>query len=205
MSGSSESEKGASTAPQKSPAELGLEIYNILSPYPADVRQRAVQAALVALGEVLLPQRNLGAGTGAQQVDVTSEFGDLQLGPKALRWAQKHGLTRTMFDEVFHFTNGGVDVIATEVPGASKREMTVNCYLLLGARGLLKGDVPSLDDNDAIALCKRLAVYDKNNHTTNRLAVGNKMTGTKPAFALTGPGEAAAADLIKQMANSKSV
>ena len=126
-------------------------------------------------------------------------FEDLKLGPKAVKWTQKHGITRAMLDEVFHLTDSQVDIIASGVPGASRREMTVNCYLLSGLRGLLKDDVPSFDDGEAIEVCKRMAAYDKNNHTTNRQAVGNKMSGSKPKFTLTGPGETAAAELVKQM------
>ncbi|MDY6948272.1 MAG: hypothetical protein SXG53_21400, partial [Pseudomonadota bacterium] len=82
------------------------------------------------------------------------------------------------------------------------KEMAVNCYLLCGIKGLLREDIPSLDDSDAIAVCKRLAAYDKNNHTTNRQSAGNKMSGNRPTFTLTGPGESAAAELIKQMARA---
>ena len=104
-----------------------------------------------------------------------------------------------MLDEVFHLADERMEIIASSVPGANRREMAVNCYLLCGIRGLLMTDVPSLDESEAIAVCKRLTAYDKNNHTGNRNAVGNKMSGTRPTFTLTGPGEAAAAELIKHM------
>ena len=47
-----------------------------------------------------------------------------------------------------------------------------------------------------------MAAYDKNNHTTNRQSVGNRMSGTRPNFMLTGPGETAVAALVKQMTTS---
>jgi hypothetical protein len=181
----------------KSPAELALEIYNLLSPYTSESRQRAMQAAMTLLGESGgQPQLISAAPQGADA------FADLKLGPKALKWANKHGVTRAMLEEVFHLTGGEMDIIAGSVPGSSKREMTVNCYLLTGVRGLLKTDVPSLEEGDAIRVCKRLTAYDKNNHTSNRASVGNRMSGSKPSFTLTGPGETAAADLIKRMSSS---
>jgi hypothetical protein len=106
-----------------------------------------------------------------------------------------------MLEEVFLLADR-IEISASSVPGASKREMTVNCYLLVGLKNLLKADIPSIDDGDAIAECKRMAAYDKNNHTTNRQSVGNKMSGTRPNFMLTGPGETAVAVLIKQMTTS---
>jgi hypothetical protein len=194
---------GTSAATAKSPAELALELYNILVPHSSDVRVRAVQSAMASLGETMSPLRSGGTPLSGTPSQDEADFSDLKLGPKTLRWAHKHGITRAILDEVFHLSDGQVDITASSVPGASKREMTVNCYLLSGLRGLLKDDAPSFDDGDAIALCKRLTAYDKNNHTSHRHAVGNRMTGTKPTFALTGPGETAAADLVKRMTTSR--
>ena len=39
----------------KNPAELGLELYNVLAPYPSEVRLKAIQSAMVALGETGVP------------------------------------------------------------------------------------------------------------------------------------------------------
>jgi hypothetical protein len=183
----------------KSPAELSLEIYNILVPFETDVRQRVIQSALTLLGETAFTP--VGRSTALQSA--VTGFDDVRVGPKAMKWVQKHAVSREMLDEIYHFTDGDVDIIASSVPGASKREMTVNCYLLSGIRGLLKEDVPSLDETETIAVCRRLTAYDKNNHTANRQSVGNKVSGTKPTFTLTGPGETAAAELIKQMTSSK--
>jgi hypothetical protein len=193
--------RGVSTS--KSPAELALAIYNLLVPYESDVRLKAVQAALLSLGESALSARHAAAPATITSPD-SSPLGEMSLGPKALRWAQKHGITSAMLEEVFHITSQSVDVTASSVPGASKREMTVNCYLLSGLRGLLKDDLAVLDDSDAIALCKRLTAYDKNNHPTHRRSVGNRMTGAKPYFTLTGPGETAAAEVVKQMTSSRA-
>jgi len=184
---------------ERSPAELALQIYNILIPCDSEVRQRVIQSALTLLGEAV----SAPAGRSPMPQSAVSGFDDVQLGPKAMRWLQRHGLSRGHLDEIYHFDVGTVDVIASYVPGDSKREMTINCYLLSGIRGLLKEDTSTLDETDAIALCKRLTAYDKNNHTAHRAAVGNRMTGAKPTFILTGPGENAAAELIKQMTLSQ--
>ena len=184
----------------RSPAELALEIYNILVPFESEVRQRVVQSALTLLGETVLAP----VGRSAAPQSAVSGFDDVELGPKAMKWLQKHAVTREMLDELYHLTDGAVDIIASAVPGSSKREMTVNCYLLSGIRVLLRDDVPLLDETETIAVCRRLTAYDKNNHTANRQSVGNRMTGNKPTFTLTGPGETAAAELIKQMTLSQS-
>jgi hypothetical protein len=202
-------EQGSGKLATKNPAQLALEIFNLLEPYSSEIRQKTVHAALVLLGESGLSA--IGSGgrvaedTAASLTSSLSDFEGTKLGPKALKWAQRNGLTRAMLDEVFYLTDDNVDIIASRVPGPTRREMVVQSYLLSGIRGLLREDTPVLDDGDAIAVCKRLAAYDKNNHTTNRAAVGNRMSGTKPRFTLTGPGEAAAADLIKQMTEAQTM
>jgi hypothetical protein len=192
-------------ASSKNPAELALEIYNLLYPHPSEMRLRAIQSAMTSLGENVAPPK-LGAAKGSGAAQLAGDFEDLTLGPRATKWAQKHSISRAMLEEVFHFLDDGrIEISASSIPGASRREMTVNCYLLSGLRGLLKDDVPSFEDGDAIAECKRTAAYDKNNHTSNRQSVGNKMTGTRPNFTLTGPGEIAAAELVRQMVPSEIV
>lgn len=185
--------KPADSAAQN-PAELALIIYNLLAPQESELRRRVMQSAMTLLGETAV-------NAPAASADAQSSGGldDLNLGPKALKWIQRNAVSREMLDELFHLTGDGIDIIASTIPGASKREMTVNCYLLSGIRGLLKEDAPSLNESETIAVCKRLTAYDRNNHTSNRQAVGNRMSGNRPTFTLTGPGETAAADLIKQM------
>jgi hypothetical protein len=177
------------------PAELALQIYNLLVTRDSDIRRRVMESAMTLLGETAL-----SAVTRPGALPASGEgFDDLKLGPKATRWAQKNGVTRGMLEELYHLTDETMEIIAGRVPGASKREMTVACYLLSGIRGLLKNDVSTLNESETITVCKRLTAYDKNNHTSNRQAVANKMSGTRPTFTLTGPGETAAAELIKQM------
>jgi hypothetical protein len=182
----------------KNAAQVALEIYNILEPLPAEVRTRAIHAALASLGESApLP------ATKSLSLNEPHEFSDtseMPLGAKARKWCQRNNLGAKHLEEIFHFTGETVEIIASAVPGSSKKEMTVNCYLLEGVRGLLKNDEPKISDGEVILLCKRLAAYDKNNHPTFRKSVGNRMTGDKANLFLTGPGENAAADLIKQMA-----
>ena len=188
----------SSSPAAKNPAQVALELFTILQPLPPEVRKRAVQAALASLGD------DVGQVLSSTVVPqspphLNEEFSDTKLGPKALKWIQRNGISCTQLDEVFHLSSDPIEITASEVPGASKKEMTANCYLLAGVRGLLQFDESKLSENEALALCKRLTAYDKNNHTTFRRNVGNRMSGNKPDFVLTGPGERAAADLIKAM------
>lgn len=181
----------------KNAAQVALEIYNILEPLPTDLRSRAIQAALASLGEPmpLVATKIQPTAEFPEQVDISEK----PLGPKARKWCQRHNLGAQQLEEIFHFTAETIEIIASAVPGSSKKDMTANCYLLEGVRGLLKNDEPKIIDSEVIQLCKRLAAYDKNNHTTFRKSVGNRMTGDRANLTLTGPGENAAAELVKQM------
>jgi hypothetical protein len=76
-------------------------------------------------------------------------------GRRCLDGLRSMGLLGPMLEEVFHLS-GGMDIIANSIPGSSRREMTVNCYLLTGIRGLLISDVPVIEESEAIAVCKRM-------------------------------------------------
>ncbi len=181
----------------KAAAQLTLDIMKITEGYPDESLTRAFQAVLMLRG---LPSSPMNADRPSQVTNVqVGEFADTKIGPKALKWIQKNEITRAQLEELFHLTGDTVEVTASEIPGASKRDMTINCYLLMGVRGLLQFDEPKLDESETLDLCKRLTAYDKNNHTTFRKNVGNRMTGAKPDFVLTGPGERAGAELVKLM------
>lgn len=190
-----------SEAPDKAKdaAQLTMEIVKLAENYSNDVIKRSFQAVLMLRGEVLgLAEPN--RPSTAQNINLNAgDFSDTKIGPKAMKWIHKNGVSRAQLDEVFHLTGETIDITASEVPGTGKKEMTANCYLLMGIRGLLQFDEPKLNESDTLVVCKRLTAYDKNNHTAFRKNVGNRMTGSKPDFLLTGPGEKAAAELIKQI------
>ena len=188
---------------KQNPAQVALKLYDILEPLPPEVRNRAITAVRALLGEPEQAAPQKTSPNGMENLgDSSSEFSDLKIGPRAMKWIQKHSLTRKILDEVFHLADADTVVTASRVLGNSKREMTQNCYLLLGACGLIKSESSNIDDSEAIALCKRFAAYDKNNHPTFRKEMGNKMTGDKSQLTLTAPGEIAAAEMmIKAMSN----
>jgi len=110
-----------------------------------------------------------------------------------------------MLDEVFHITEDGVECIAGAMPGATKKEQTVNCYILTGLRAFIQNDSADFSDADAVSLCKQMGCYDRNNHTANRRSTGNRMSGErKSGFSLPAPGLRAAAELVRQIVQGTS-
>jgi hypothetical protein len=176
-------------------------IFVVLEALSAEERRRALQAVLTMLGEgIAAPRTGLTAPSGlASASSPVAEETNLNLGPKASSWVSRYQLTAAELGTVFHIMNGQAEVIASGAPGTTKKERTVNCYLLAGIAALLTRDAADFTERDAIALCRHLSAYDRNNHPTNRHAVGSRMTGSREAgFSLTASGLSAAADVVRQ-------
>jgi hypothetical protein len=169
-------------------------VVNILQPLSSEERARIFHAALVLLGDAAPSQTTTDPGEGA-----------LQVPPRASTWMKQNAVTGEQVGEVFHIANGAVDVIASHLPGKSKREQTLNAYILAGLVALLTGGEPSFDDKSGRALCEKFGCFDNTNHSTILKSRGNEFSGTKDkGWVLTAPGLKRGAELIKEMANPKT-
>lgn len=171
--------------------EAAVALFDILEPFEPDARKRLLSGVIGLLGD---PPSSFAQSEQEPEIE-------LSVGPSARRWLSHNNLTETQIEQVYFFSDGRVDLIADRVPGQTKKERTVNVYLLIGVRTLLQSEAAVIDDAEAVAFCKRIGAYDKNNHTANRNALGNRATGSRTAgFTLTTPGLDAAATSIKILA-----
>lgn len=179
--------------------DVVAKIYDLLEPLEAADRARVLQSVSGLLGDVPITS---GTGTPTSMASGSSSTASPSghaRGAKAQAWMRKHALTDQQLETVFHFDGTG-ELIASP-PGSTKREQTINAYLLLGAQELLANDEARFTEAAAVALCKRLGCHDNANHALTRSKFGNKVTGSKESgFALTVPGLDAAAAAIKQLA-----
>jgi hypothetical protein len=194
----------ATTAPTKKPsmtasiAKITNDIYDLLAALDAQDRSRVVGAVAALFGDesqstAKQPDKSDG---GSVDEGVPESFGT-----KAKRWMRQEKVSVQSLEQVFHVGDDGkVELIATTIPGATMKEQTGHVYLLSGIRSLLQSDEPSVDNTAAVAYCKHVGCYDKNNHTANRAALGNRMAGSVAnGFTLPAPGLKAAAALVKKM------
>jgi hypothetical protein len=185
----------------KNITEVTGEVFGLLSPLSPEDRKRVINAVFALLGDPV-PS---GASATADKGKAGASLPEGLFGAKARVWLAQHHLTKERLERVFYFQDGRADIHLTTVAGASKREQTLNCYLLVGAKAYLETDNSKFTDGDAIALCKHTQAYDKNNHTTNRGELGNWVTGTREnGFSLTGPGLKAAAELLAKISGAPS-
>lgn len=186
-------------AKSKSLTETTTLVYELLFPLKTEERYRVWTATMALLGDTAPPAATQPLVTG-DPIENARSAEPSRFGDKANSWMRQHQVSNEQLDQLYHIDNGSVELIATNVPGKSLRIKTINCYLLAGIRSLLATDEAKFADREAIEFCHLTNAYDKNNHTTNRTAVGNRASGDRASgFTLTVPGLRDAAKLIKEM------
>lgn len=177
-------------------AEVLSTLINLLEPLKPEERKRAVGAALTALGDTPLDSSSGSShepSGGASNLDPASQ-------KRTSTWLKQHSIATDQLESVFHIDGSDVDLITASIPGAKAGQKARNTYLLHGVARFLATGVPSFADQDARDECERYGFYDARNHTQYMKSIGNKLNGSKQkGWKLTGPGLAAAADLIKSM------
>lgn len=165
-----------------------IDTLNEVDPKEKSAVFRAV-AALLEGNDVSVPINNLGS--------TESVFN-----AKVEKWLSSNGLTSDDLQKVFDMAGGQVDLIVPEIPGSSKREKTINAYILEGLRRfVLSGDL-SFDDKSARKLCEINGCYDQANHASYLKSGGNKFIGSKNlGWKLTTPGLMEAARVVRSVKN----
>lgn len=184
-------------------AEVTTRLVDVLEPLESDERRRAISAALTLLGEIM-PEGEGGPNTKGNDKAETRNSGPTNLpeglSAKASNWVKQNNLTTTQIEQVFDITAEGATVIASEMPGKSKREQTHNAYVLQGLSRFLASGDPSFDDKSARKVCEDSGCYDRANHSTIMGDIGNLVTGSKKTgWKLTAPGLKRGAELVKQL------
>ena len=184
------------------PVSETMKVVEILKPLSSEDRARVMRAAMVLLGDdgdKTVPS----LGVGEQRSGTNEEIGNLP--PRARVWMKQNNISEIQLQQVFHITEGAVEVIAAHVPGKNKKEQTYNAYILTGLGQLLLTGNPTFEDKVARALCESSGCYDSANHSAHVKNRGNEFTGNKDkGWVLTAPGLARAAEIVRELANLKT-
>jgi hypothetical protein len=181
--------------------EVSNSIYDALKPLQSEDRQRAIRSALALLGEDFA----IGATSkrsSTREHEANDETGDdgTDLGLAAKRWAGKYGISKEDLEHLFHIDGDKIDVILDHAPGTNDKERAINSYILAGLAEFLRTGDAKFTDKAARDVCRKLGCYDPNNHSVYIKRPGNILSGNKDTgWTLTGPGQKAGADLVKQI------
>jgi hypothetical protein len=197
-----DSEEENSIMTKKKTTEIVSEIVELLTPIESDERLRVIQASATLLGENFFNNSSRAGADSANPAE-TAESEASTMPSRARTWMKQNGISLEEVQQIFHLENGGAEVIAGEIPGKNKKDMTYNAYVLSGLAKFLSTGVPKFDDKAARALCVSSGCYDKANHSVTIKDRGNEFTGNKKdGWELTAPGLKRAAVLIKEMTKS---
>jgi hypothetical protein len=172
----------------KTATQAVANIVQELTDFSSEERRRIVQASMTLLGEsaaLPLPE---------QEVELQQEGG---LPAKARSWMKQYGLTPEQLNQVFHFGEEGVEVIAS-IPGANKKEQVRNAYILCGLGRLLGSGESKFDDKSARRICELGGFFDGSNHM--KYMKCSEFTGSREkGWVLTSPGLKLGASLVTQL------
>ncbi len=176
-----------------SPANVMVQIVELLTPLASEERKRVVSAAMTLLGETSIMQ----ATSNVSSIESEDANDGQILLPRTKTWLKQSNLAASDLEEVFHFGKDGVEFIAADVPGNNSKEKTYNAYLLTGISKFLVTGEATFDDKSARELCKTIGCYNEGNHASYLKDKKNGLTGSKEkGWALTSPGLKQAAGLI---------
>jgi hypothetical protein len=126
-------------------------IIKALAPLSSDERRRTVEAALLFLGETA---KAVPAEPTAAATSIGKGPGDGSYPAAVNVWMDQHGISAEELDQVFHFKgNGSFDI--HDVPGKSKKEKTLNTYILTGLGKFLTTNAREFDDSMPAASARR--------------------------------------------------
>jgi hypothetical protein len=186
-------------------------VLQVLQPLDPPMQGRVIRWVLekLEIGDHL----PIGASRGAQgslQQDqgvpvAASASSAFRVPALALAWTRQNGITDPELECTFHQTGEGFSVIARHVPGSSRRERVLNCYLLAGACTLLSTGEANFTDQKARELCEEYGCLDTTNHSKYLGEKSNDFVGSKSkGWSLTAPGKKRVALLIKEIASSSA-
>lgn len=166
-----------------------------LTPLSSEERLRVIQAVLALLGEKPATplSQHLGDPKAVREAAEVSGFP-----PRVGTWMRQNQILPEQLENVFHKSEDGFDLIASEIPGKTNREKVRNAYVLLGLARFLYSGEGKFDDKPARALCERYGFFDSTNHM--KYMKGSEFAGTKDkGWTLTAPGLKRGAALIKEI------
>jgi len=168
------------------------KLVEVLAPLSAEDRRRAISAAMIIFGDS--PSSTIG-GTRRITEHLEASGG---ISGKAITWMEKNSITHEQLEHCFSIEDDSVDVIAARMPSNSKRQQTVEAYIMCGLKSFLKAGELTFTDAEGRELCDKFGCYDIPNHSNYTKAFGNFITGSKDAgWKLTNPGLSEAAKIVK--------
>ena len=185
------------------------KIIEVLQPLSSDERHRTMNAAMLFLGISAAPthQARDAAPNRNPAGDDEPDSDDLDgaaYSPQIKKWMRQNNVTSDELDRAFQFhADGTFDI--HDVPGKSKKEQTLNTYIMTGLGRYLATGERGFDDATARQICEDVGCYDQANHATHLKTKGAEFSGDKSrGYILSNVGIKRGAALVKELAAGAS-
>lgn len=186
----------------KATPETLTAIIKLLEPLSSAQRQRTVAAVMTFLGEAPLQKLRQEASATSTSTSHGDDHDDDESGytPHITKWMKQNDVSAEDLDGVFHFNGDGTfDLL--HAPGKSKKEQTLNTYILTGLGKYLVANERTFDDASARQFCEKFGCFDAGNHAKHLKGSRSEFSGDKSkGYSITNPGIKRGAALVKEVA-----
>lgn len=123
----------------------------------------------------------------------------------AVKWLRRSNLNPTGLQKLFSLGVDEIDLVATKVPGAAKKERMKSVLLLKGIAAYLGTGVARITYEQLKEACLHYNAYDSANFAAYLRSFAPEAGGTKESgFTLTARGLNSGTELVKEMLGTKS-
>jgi hypothetical protein len=191
---------GAAEPAAIEPSAALTQMISILERLKPEDRRRTVAAAMLFLGEPTAPISVRTAPAGPETANAAAGIGDGSYSVAVSRWMDQYGISPGELDRVFHIGDDGTFDIH-DVPGRSKKEQTLNTYILTGLGKWLASNDRTFDDATVRHFCEKIGCYDQANHAAHlKNHRSGEFSGDKnKGYTLTNVGLKRGAALVKEL------
>lgn len=194
------------------------QVHNSLRGLDADSQQRVIDYVARKLGlslsattnrgqetrredRVLLPDGESGGrGGDDDSTDLASEDSLDGISPAARKWIKRSGFAPDQLSKLFSLGIDEIDLVATKVPGSSKRDKTRSVILLKGVAAYLGSGVPRVTYEQIKEACQHYGAFDSPNFAKYLKSMTSEVSGTKEGgFSLTARGLTEATEMVRGM------
>jgi hypothetical protein len=185
------------------------KIIEVLQPLSPEEQHRTMNAAMLFLGIAAVPAHRARDAASSGNPPSDDEADDHHLGEAAYptqikKWMRQNSVTSDELDRAFQFhADGAFDI--HDVPGKSKKEQTLNTYIMTGLGRYLATGERRFDDAAARQTCEDVGCYDQANHAQTLKTKGAEFSGDKArGYTLSNVGIKRGAALVKELAAGAS-
>lgn len=165
-----------------------------------DIADKCPEKYQVKCFEVLLNSLVMKATYPVQAAQTTQVAGG-QVSERPIdRFFSSHGITEEVWSQIFAIDGDSCNIIARDLKDKPVARKQKKLALLLGVKAMAETGSPCFAKEELVKLCENYASYDAKNFAKHMKDERNLLLPKDDSWCLTVPGQAKAAEVIKELA-----